>query len=55
VTLGAEPDGNLITVIVLESSADKASLEKEPIQTHDEVLASMAKQLFTPGVWLREW
>ena len=36
VTLGVEADGNLVAVIVLESSDDKESLEKEPDQTDDK-------------------
>jgi len=55
VAMGAEPDGTLITVVVLDGGTDKEALEKEPLTSDDEVLTSMAKVLFTPGVWLREW
>ena len=55
VTVGIEADGSAI-VIVLHRGHNRESLEQEPVQRDDEMLAQMAKKiLLTPGVWLCLW
>jgi len=55
ISLGIEPSGRHVTVIVLDHGYDKQTLEKEPVQTEDIMIQKMAKDILTPGVWLSPW
>ena len=50
--VGFEANGDVICVIMLEKGDDKEKLEEEPVHTDDEMLAQIAKDVMTPGVWL---
>jgi hypothetical protein len=53
--VGLKPNGDPVTVLVLDKGYDRESLEREPVETEDEALARLADFVLTPGVWPSLW
>jgi hypothetical protein len=48
---GMEPDDSIACVLVLDQGNDREALEKDAVKTDNEVLAQIAKDVLTAGVW----
>jgi hypothetical protein len=49
------PNGDPVTVLVLDKGYNQERLEREPVTTDDEALARLADLVLTPGVWPSLW
>ena len=53
--VGLKPNGDPVTVLVLDKGYDRERLEREPVTTEDEALARLAEAVLTPGIWPSLW
>jgi hypothetical protein len=48
---GVKSDGHLNLVVVIEDGCDEEALKKESAEPKDEILAKIAEDVLTPGIW----
>ena len=48
---GVESDGLLNLVVVIEDGCDEEALKKGSVEPEDEILAKIAEDVLTPGIW----
>ena len=48
---GVESDGHLNLVVVIEDGRDEEALKKGSVESQDEILAKIAEDVLTPGIW----